>query len=120
MTREEAKEFIVQSVKEDVDIAKVADAIKALQPVTPTRKVGKWIITDKEHGRIWHCHCSNCKKDPQDCVGGTENWWLVRLPDYCPNCGANMEVKAIGDEVVAWRELPQPYKAESDKESDKE
>ena len=31
MTKEEAKEFIVQSVKDDVDIAKVADAIKALE-----------------------------------------------------------------------------------------
>lgn len=31
MTREEAKEFIAQSVKSDVDIALVADAIKALE-----------------------------------------------------------------------------------------
>lgn len=31
MTSEEAKEFIVQSVKADVDIAKVADAINALE-----------------------------------------------------------------------------------------
>ena len=54
------------------------------------RKVGKWIIDDEEHGRIWHCHCSNCKKDPQDYIGGSENWWLVRLPDYCPCCGAEM------------------------------
>ena len=51
----------------------------------------KWIIDDKEWNRIWHCHCSNCKKDPQDYIGGTENWWLVRLPNYCPNCGAKMD-----------------------------
>lgn len=31
MTREEAKEFIVQSVKDDVDIAKLADAIEAIE-----------------------------------------------------------------------------------------
>ena len=31
MTREEAIEFIAQSVKSDVDMAKVADAIKALE-----------------------------------------------------------------------------------------
>lgn len=31
MTNEEAKEFIVQSVKDDVDIAKVADAIQTLE-----------------------------------------------------------------------------------------
>lgn len=31
MTKEEAKEFIAQSVKSDVDMAKVADALKALE-----------------------------------------------------------------------------------------
>ena len=31
MINEEAKEFIVQSVKDDVDIAKVADAIKSIE-----------------------------------------------------------------------------------------
>ena len=31
MTREEAKEFIAQSVKSDVDMTLVADAIKALE-----------------------------------------------------------------------------------------
>jgi hypothetical protein len=67
------------------------EQIKAMPPVTPTRKKGKWIIDDEELGRIWYCHCSNCKKDPQDYIGGTENWWLVRLPDYCPNCGIKME-----------------------------
>lgn len=61
------------------------------------RKQGKWIIDDKEHGRIWHCHCSNCKKDPQDYIGGSENWWLVSLPDYCPNCGAKMESEGVND-----------------------
>ena len=34
MTREEAIEFIAQSVKSDVDMAKVADAIKALEQET--------------------------------------------------------------------------------------
>lgn len=55
------------------------------------QKKGKWIIDDEEKGIIWHCHCSNCKKDPQDYIGGTENWWLVRLPDHCPKCGVEME-----------------------------
>jgi len=31
MTREEALEFIAQSIKSDVDMAKVADALKALE-----------------------------------------------------------------------------------------
>ena len=64
--------------------------INGLPSAQPERKKGKWIIDNKETGRIWHCHCSNCRKDPQDHIGGTENWWLVRLPKYCPNCGADM------------------------------
>lgn len=68
--------------------------INGLPSAQPERKKGKWIIDNKETGRIWHCHCSNCRKDPQDHIGGTENWWLVRLPKYCPNCGADMR----GDE----------------------
>ena len=41
MTREEAIEFIAQSVKSDVDMALVADAIKALEqePTTPDKSV---------------------------------------------------------------------------------
>ena len=58
---------------------------------------GKWIIDDKESYRIWHCHCSNCGKDPQDYIGGTENWWLVRLPNYCPNCGSKNVVEEQGE-----------------------
>lgn len=50
-----------------------------------------WIVDDKEGRKIWHCHCSNCKKDPQDCIGGTDDWWMVRLPHFCPNCGAKMD-----------------------------
>ncbi len=57
---------------------------------TNESKTGHWIIDDKEGNRIWHCHCSECNKDPQDYIGGTENWWLVRLPNNCPNCGAKM------------------------------
>ena len=45
MTREEAKEFIAQSVKSDVDIALVADAIKALEQ-EPTAKNDLEIVMD--------------------------------------------------------------------------
>lgn len=72
----------------------IQKCIEQLPSTQPERKKGKWIIDNKEAGRIWHCHCSNCGKDPQDHIGGTENWWLVRLPKYCPNCGLPMR----GDE----------------------
>lgn len=51
---------------------------------------GHWIIKTDMFGRIWECHCSICNGDPLDDICGTEDWWLGKLPDYCPNCGGNM------------------------------
>lgn len=95
MTKEQAIEVLHElegTIYETQQLA-LGMAIQSLEE----RKQGKWIIDDKEHGRIWHCHCSNCKKDPQDYIGGSENWWLVSLPDYCPNCGAKMESEGVND-----------------------
>lgn len=64
-----------------------------IKEIVVERKKGKWIIDDEEDGRIWNCHCSECKKDPQDYIVGTENRWLVQLPNYCPNCGLEMEIE---------------------------
>ncbi len=53
MTREEAIEFIAQSVKSDVDMALVADAIKALEQEPILDKIRAEIesITPKAHIR---------------------------------------------------------------------
>ena len=88
---EYAEDYIRNMEQQSVGIAHAEHRILELPSTQPERKKGKWIIDDKEAGRIWHCHCSNCGEDPQDHIGGTENWWLVRLPKYCPNCGARME-----------------------------
>lgn len=58
-------------------------AIKALLPVQPERKKGKWIrISDEPFADRFEC--SECGKLPP-----IENYeW--RLSDYCPNCGADM------------------------------
>ena len=50
MTREEAIEFIAQSVKSDVDLAKVADALKALEQEPVLDKIRAEI---SEYGSIW-------------------------------------------------------------------
>lgn len=50
MTTEEAIEFIAQSVKSDVDMAKVADAIKALKQEPVLDKIRAEIA---EYGSIW-------------------------------------------------------------------
>jgi hypothetical protein len=130
--REKAKEFIVQSVKDNVDIAKVAEAIQILeqQPcedcisredvntlvdelaraisderccisrgrstatimqdilnlssVTPTRLKGKWIDDSKEDS--YYANCSHC--DYQ-----IDTHYERGYLNYCPNCGAKMEVE---------------------------
>lgn len=50
MTREEAIEFIAQSVKSDVDMAMVADALKALEQEPILDKISAEIA---EYGSIW-------------------------------------------------------------------
>lgn len=70
--------------------------VETLPSVTPIRPKGHWVLTDIEGNKVWHCHCSECGKDPQDYVGGSENWWLIKskLPKFCPSCGSdNREVE---------------------------
>jgi len=67
MTREEALEFIAQSVKSDVDMAKVADALKALEQ--EPRK-GHW---DKDGA------CPFC--------GYFQQW---KDDAFCGHCGAQL------------------------------
>lgn len=61
------------------------------------RPKGEWEIIDAEDGKIWNCICTECGHDPQEYIGGTENWWLRKpLPNFCPNCGARI-VNTRGD-----------------------
>lgn len=54
----------------------VVDMIKDLPPVTPTRKVGKWV----KKSQYGNDYCSECNYE--HCGYG--------YPKYCPNCGAEM------------------------------
>jgi len=86
MTREEAIEFIAQSVKSDVDMAKVADAIKALEQ----EKTGYWIKYDEGYYVVDRLEpvvhsireCSECHTKIADFCGELK---------YCPNCKTRME-----------------------------
>ena len=63
------------------------DDIRALPSITPQEpKTGHWIFVDKAHE---HAHCSECDYGNVDLVGG-------RPHNYCPNCGAKMEVEDNG------------------------
>lgn len=67
----------------DNTVYKVEDVwrlTRELPSVTPQPKVGKWIDVDSLDGALWH-DCSEC--------GETEFY----ATDYCPNCGAKMEVE---------------------------
>ena len=57
-----------------------------------TRSQGEWEIVDAEGLKIWNCVCTECGHDPQEYIGGTEDWWLRKshLPNFCPNCGVRI------------------------------
>ncbi len=71
--------------------ADAAAAIEALQAQLPKR--GEWIDAADEYDMQLRRHmyiCSICGKHADSFVGGTEDWWTSRKPNYCPNCGAKM------------------------------
>ena len=56
-----------------------------VQPV----KHARWIIDYAEGKKIYHAHCSECGKEPTRNIGG--DYYIDKLSDFCPNCGARME-----------------------------
>lgn len=57
--------------------------VNELKPVTPQPKIGHWIEHPHEAGENWEYsryECSEC------------HVWTDDDSDYCPNCGAKMEV----------------------------
>ena len=72
---------------------KVATELRKLPSVTP--KTGHWIDDnenelDAQYGRHLY-KCSECNTYANDYVGGTEDWWDIKKPNYCPNCSAKMD-----------------------------
>ena len=65
-----------------------AQKIVDSMPTVEERKVGKWILIDKEKN-IWKC---------TKCIElGKDDWWQLNSGtptdnkmDYCPHCGAEM------------------------------
>ena len=44
---------------------------------------------DAQYGRHLY-KCSECNEYANAFVGGTEDWWDLEKPNYCPNCGCRM------------------------------
>ena len=105
MTIEEAVEFIAQSVKSDVDMAKVADAIKALL------QEPKWIpvkekLPEIQDGQLRSDIVWSCQK-----YGDGYMW---QSTDQCTSDGTWISEVPFDDprercKVVAWMPLPEPY-----------
>jgi hypothetical protein len=87
ISREKAVKIVLPYVDGDL----IADELKHLSPVTPQPKIGKWLdcykempifnaggFTETKHVG-WTCSCC-----------GENHFWIKS--DYCPNCGAKMEV----------------------------
>ena len=70
------------------------NTINKMQPADVRENVhGMWIDTaetiDYKYGRHNYI-CHKCHEKATYFVGGTEDWWCVDKPNFCPNCGANM------------------------------
>ena len=120
MTREEAIEFIAQSVKSDVDMAKVADAIKAL------KQEPRWIPVNE---RVAEFPCLACDIFDQIFIPSG----IVVLNSRCyegKDFDFNVEKFLRGKEVImcggkkaylrpreiaAWMPLPEPYRVKGEK-----
>lgn len=58
------------------------ERVMKLPSVTPQQKVGRWKFTVYDANQIGHYECSEC------------HWnVLMNVSDYCPHCGAKMEVE---------------------------
>ena len=68
----------------------VRDVVNSAPTVSPdeVRGVGKWDRVETEFG----LRCPKCGKLLDEYVNGGEWVALSEIPNYCPNCGAKMEV----------------------------
>ena len=84
ISREDALMALTGEWKESRDeiLSLAIRRIRVLPPVTPAEKVGQWINHKDEH------QCSQCR----EIVIADKDIWEEYPYDYCPNCGAKMDV----------------------------
>ena len=70
---------------------------KRINAITPvTKEHGEWVDMADSIDQTFHRHdyfCPKCNCKATDFIGGTEDWWCYRKPNFCPYCGADMRGK---------------------------
>lgn len=72
------------------------EAIKSIEMTTPAdvKPVvrGEWKdYSDRMYPKRHDYHCPKCGERADYFVCGTEDWWCAYEPNFCPNCGADMQ-----------------------------
>ena len=94
MNRGEAS-FILANIDRRVCDDELNEALDvAIKALEAEPKTGHWIDDneneiDAQYGRHLY-KCSKCNEYADMFVGGTEDWWDIEKPNYCPNCGCRM------------------------------
>ena len=88
ISREQAIEALdrIGSVDTEADREYARDIFDNLPPVTPTERIGEWIIWNEPGNEC--VYCTKCKHEYDQIdlyIGGSE------YPNFCPNCGARMK-----------------------------
>lgn len=52
---------------------------------------GRWEDMSDKFDKGKDLRCSICRRRASNFVGGSEDWWDMWEPYYCPNCGAKMD-----------------------------
>ena len=82
----ESAEHHANDSREEVLLRRDRDIIRALPPVTPTRKVGKWIYNNS----IQNWECSECGETPKTMGYVGTAAFMTEHFKFCNHCGAEM------------------------------
>ena len=95
MTRQEAIALVREVSNYMATRPEIDEAIDmAIDALEKEPKRGKWVDRASELDAGFRRHdfvCSECTRAANYFVGGSEDWWDMEKPKYCPNCGARME-----------------------------
>ena len=70
------------------DVIAQTDTVDAVEVVH-----GRWEDMSDKYDKGKDLRCSVCHRRASNFVGGSEEWWDMWEPFYCPNCGAKMDGK---------------------------